>query len=145
MLAKLDGTLNRIESLFNDDFLTMPINYVKEFSFTPQKPYLKSCFESLPNEHVITVEVPGVDREDIGVEFRDDHIEISVEKKKTNNISTATVSVSEISYGKASRSFRVPTNVDREKIDAELKNGVLRVVLPVSEEKKKKLIDIKTG
>ena len=46
-------------------------------------------------------------------------------------------------YGSFSRSFTLPTTVDTEKVDATLKDGVLRVVLNKREEVKAKRIEVK--
>jgi len=49
----------------------------------------------------------------------------------------------ERSYGSFMRSIMLPTEVKQDKINASYKNGVLKVVLPKSEETKKKEVKIK--
>jgi HSP20 family protein len=48
----------------------------------------------------------------------------------------------ERAYGSFSRSFTLPSAVDTEKIKAEYKDGVLRVILPTREEAKPKQIQV---
>jgi HSP20 family protein len=51
----------------------------------------------------------------------------------------------ERSYGSFQRSFRLPTGVQGDKVDAQFKNGVLTINIPKSEESKQKKIEIKTA
>lgn len=49
----------------------------------------------------------------------------------------------ERTYGTFMRSFTLPTMVDAEKVRAEFKNGLLRLVLPKREESKPRSIRVK--
>ncbi|HEY6953069.1 MAG TPA: Hsp20/alpha crystallin family protein, partial [Bacteroidota bacterium] len=49
----------------------------------------------------------------------------------------------ERSYGSFQRSFTLPTTVKNDKIDAEFKDGILKIMLPKAEEAKPKQIEVK--
>ena len=53
--------------------------------------------------------------------------------------------LSERRWGSFQRSFRVPSSIDEEEIEATFSNGVLTIILPKSAEAQKaeKIIDIK--
>jgi HSP20 family protein len=51
----------------------------------------------------------------------------------------------ERSYGRFARSFSLPNNVDREKIQARFENGLLQVELPKREDAKPRTIKIMEG
>lgn len=95
------------------------------------------------SEFLIKAELPEVSRDDIDVNINNGVLTLSGERKteardeKEHRI--------ERFYGRFSRSFSLPENVDQEKIEAESKEGMLYLRLPKSkaEEPRKVQIDIK--
>ena len=63
---------------------------------------------------------------------------ISGEKKKEEKVEEKNYYRMERSTGAFSRSFSLPTSVQTEKIKAHFKDGVLEVIIPKTEEAKKK-------
>jgi len=108
------------ESMFDD------MNYVS--SYQP----LKVDVREKDKEYLLEVEIPGVDKEDINIEIRDDILTISAERKEEINEEKENYIRKERRYGSFKRSFYVD-NVDQEKIKAKFKNGVLKVKLPKKE------------
>jgi len=81
-------------------------------------------------EYLIKAELPDVKREDIKVTFEQGLLTVSGERrqeKKQNNENEIRV---ESFYGSFSRSFSLPDNVDPKGIQAECKDGVLKVRIP---------------
>jgi HSP20 family protein len=78
----------------------------------------------------ITAELPGMDASNIDVKFSDGMLTIKGEKSEEKEEKKKDYYLSERRYGSFSRSFRVPTSVDADKIDANFKNGVLKLTLP---------------
>jgi HSP20 family protein len=95
------------------------------------------------NEIVVKAEVPGLDPKDIDISLSDGLLTIKGEKKQEREEKEENYHLVERSYGSFTRSIRLPNEVQSDKIKASYKNGVLKVVLPKSEEAKKKEVKIK--
>ena len=93
----------------------------------------------------IEVDLPGVKKEDIHVDLKDDVLTISGERKTKEEINEKDYYKMESSYGKFQRNFTLPENADAENINANAENGVLEVVIPKVKEsaKEAKKIEVK--
>lgn len=96
------------------------------------------------NEYRVMLEVPGMDETGIEVSVQDDVLTIRAEKKDEKEEQGKNRYFSERRYGMCARSFRLPANVDRDRIAASMKNGVLTIALPKTEPSKpsKRTIDV---
>ena len=92
---------------------------------------------------VVKVELPGMDPKDIDISLSDGVLTIKGEKKQEKEEKEEGYHLIERSYGSFTRSIQLPKDVQSDKISASFKNGILKVVLPKSEEAKKKEIKIK--
>jgi HSP20 family protein len=92
---------------------------------------------------VVKAELPGMDPKDIEISLSEGVLTIRGEKKQEKEEKEEGYHVIERSYGSFTRSIRLPKDVQNDKINASFKNGVLKVVLPKSEEAKKREIKIK--
>ena len=104
-------------------------------------------FAEEDQRYVLTAELPGLDDKDVELALADDVLTIKGEKKDEREEKGAGFRVSERRYGAFRRSFRLPDDVDADKIAATFKKGVLTVALPKNPEaaKKAKTIAIKAG
>ena len=93
----------------------------------------------------VEVDLPGVKKEDINVDLKDDVLTISGERKTKSEISEKDYYKKECSYGKFHRSFTLPEDTDVENIEANSEDGVLEVVIPKLKkvEKESKKIEVK--
>ncbi len=84
------------------------------------------------NDREITVsaELPGLDEKDIEVVLSDDVLTIKGEKKEEEEERERGYYLIERRYGAFQRSFRLPETVDKSKIDAAFKKGILTIHLP---------------
>jgi HSP20 family protein len=120
-----------IPSLFDDDFL----------------PAFSGKINSLPavniredeKSFVLDLAVPGIDKKDLKIDINEDVLTISSEKKAETEENKEGYKRKEFSYSSFCRSFYIPENVDRDKIDANYKDGVLTVAFPKQEVEKKKI------
>ncbi len=96
-------------------------------------------------EYIITVEVPGVDDDNIKLELMDETLVIKGEKKQETEQKEKDFYRVERSYGSFQRVLTLPEDADKEKIEAKFKNGVLTVTLSRKEvsKPKGKTIEIK--
>lgn len=91
---------------------------------------------------VVTAELPGMGKEDIGLELSEGVLTIKGEKTEESEHEEQEMHVTERSYGSFRRSLTLPCPVDETKVAAEFKDGVLRVTLPKTGEAKGRKIEI---
>jgi HSP20 family protein len=97
------------------------------------------------NEYVIKLELPEVNRDDVKVNLHDSTLTISGERRIENEDKREGYHRIERSYGQFYRSFTLPPNVNAEAINAQFRDGVLRLMLPKREEAKPKQIEVKVS
>lgn len=78
----------------------------------------------------VDVDLPGVKKEDIKVDLNKGILTISGERKTKEEVKQEDYYKIETYFGKFSRSFTLPDNVDIENIEAKSDNGVLEIVIP---------------
>jgi HSP20 family protein len=86
------------------------------------------------NETVVVAELPGVHKEDLNLSLHDGTLTIGGARKALQVPENSSWLRNETSSGEFSRTIELPHDVKTDAIVAELTNGVLRVVLPKSEE-----------
>jgi HSP20 family protein len=86
---------------------------------------------------VLDLAVPGIEKKDLKIEFHEDILTISSEIKNESEESSDGYKRKEFSYSSFSRSFQIPENINKDKIEANYKDGILSVALPKAEEKNK--------
>ncbi|MCS7244980.1 MAG: Hsp20/alpha crystallin family protein [candidate division WOR-3 bacterium] len=95
------------------------------------------------DRYEVVVELPGIEKENIKVNIKNNLLIVSGEKKehyeKKDNM---TFHYQSISYGKFQAEVGIPSDVEIEKISASYKNGVLKLTLPKSIREEKKEIKI---
>lgn len=89
----------------------------------------------------LNIEMPGISRDDIGIEVENATLTITGERKPIDEKS-ATYLLRERRYGTFSRTYNLGQQVDGEKIQARLENGVLSLLLPVKEQAKPRKIPV---
>lgn len=95
------------------------------------------------NEYIVTMDLPGVAKEDVTISLESNILTIRGERKQEKEVKNKSLHRVERTYGSFQRSFTLPTTVKSDKIDALFKDGVLQVTLPKSEEAKPKQIEVK--
>jgi len=80
--------------------------------------------------YYIELDLPGVKKNDIEITTEDNILTVSGERKMREELQEDDYYKVESRYGKFSRSFTLPEDADVENIHAEMKNGVLEVVIP---------------
>ncbi len=130
--------LERMTRLFDEIFPRTLRGEIESFgSWSPAV----DIYET-PEEVVIEAEVPGVEKDNIKIEYANGVLTIKGERKMEKEIKEENYHRLERSYGVFQRSFSIPSTVDPEKITATYKNGVLKIELPKQERAKPKEIKI---
>jgi HSP20 family protein len=96
-------------------------------------------------EYLIKAELPEVKKEDVKVTLDNGVITISGERRQEKEQKEANEIRIESFYGTFSRSFSLPDNIDAKSIQAESKDGVLKVRIPKTKaaEPKKIAVEVK--
>ena len=92
------------------------------------------------DEILLHVDMPGVTKENVTIKLENDTLSMTGLRQLT---SPGTARFEEFGDVEYRRSFSVPQGIDSEKVNAELKNGVLRLHLPKSDAVKPRKIEIK--
>jgi len=95
-----------------------------------------------PNEIVIKSTIAGVRPEDLDVTINNDMLTIKGVRKNDARIKPEDYYYQECYWGPFSRSVILPVDVEAESIKAELKNGILTIVLPKASKAKTKTITV---
>ena len=80
-----------------------------------------------------------MEKKDLKIDINEDVLTISSETKNETEESNDGYKRKEFSYSSFCRSFYLPENVNRDKIEASYKDGILSVELPKMEEEKNKI------
>ena len=90
----------------------------------------------------VVLEMPGVEKKNVEINVADDVL--AVEGRLDLGKYQGLVPLyTEYNIGNYSRSFRLSSKIDQSKIGAELKDGVLSLVLPKMEEAKSRTIQVR--
>jgi HSP20 family protein len=89
------------------------------------------------DKYEMHVEMPGIKKEDINIGVTPTMVEISAEHEEKSEDKGKNWVRQERSSLDFYRSFQIPENVKTEKVEAELKDGILRLSLPKAEPKPK--------
>ena len=92
-----------------------------------------------------SVELPGLQKDDIKVSVEDSTLTVSGEKKQEKTESAGDLRRIERVYGYFKRTIKLPASVDAGKVKAAYKDGILTVTMPKVEAKKSKEIPIQVA
>ncbi|MFO8111342.1 MAG: Hsp20/alpha crystallin family protein [Desulfosalsimonadaceae bacterium] len=137
--AALPTLQNRVNRLFDDMF--PEISAGDDMGLMDWRPVVDTYEKD--NAIVVNAELPGVKKEDISIDVKNNMLTISGERKDEENIHEDDYYRNERFYGRFQRSFTLPDNVDADKVDATYKDGVLEVKIPKTEDSARKKIEVK--
>ena len=96
-------------------------------------------------EVLVRAELPGMDPKEIDISLRDNVLTVRGERKQEKEEKDENYHRVEQSYGSFVRSFRLPSEVEPDKVDATYKDGILTIKLKKSAKTGQKKIEIKAG
>ncbi len=82
------------------------------------------------DKYIISLEVPGIQKDKIDLKATDEHIIISAEEEKRNEKEEGSYVLNERSYRSFFRKIPFPENIVPTKVDAVVENGILKIELP---------------
>jgi HSP20 family protein len=96
-------------------------------------------------EYWIAAELPGVSLDDVKVALDADVLTVTVEKRPAEDGENRNYHRLERRYGTFSRAFRLPKAVEREQVQATMKDGVLSIRLPKAESVRPRRVPVRVG
>ena len=112
-----------------------------------EKNLMKTDIKEKKDKYVIEMDLPGFEKENIKLELNNGYLTISGKQENKIDEEEEKFVHKERFYGECTRSFFVGDNIKEEDIDAEFKNGILKIDIPKKEEQKElqetKQIEIK--
>ena len=134
-LLRLQNEMNR---LFEDFFEDMPANR----PYGRQYPAMNLWEDG--DAAYVESELPGLTLEDLDVSVRGNELTISGERKIAEQ-KEANWHRRERGYGRFTRTLQIPWEIDADKVEATLRDGVLTVKLPKSESAKPRKVQVLTA
>ncbi|MFN7313502.1 MAG: Hsp20/alpha crystallin family protein [Bacteroidota bacterium] len=118
-----------IDSFFNDS----AAKFERNVFFTPR-------VDVLENAHAFEIHMalPGIKKEHVNIAVEGDKLTISGERKMKETSKDEKMHTVETYYGKFSRTFTLPENLNKSAIEAGMNDGVLSIILPKTEVKENK-------
>ncbi|PMB03799.1 molecular chaperone [Fischerella thermalis CCMEE 5273] len=101
--------------------------------------------EETPDAIHLKLEVPGMDAKDLDVQVSADSVSIMGERKSETKTEEKGMTRTEFRYGKFQRIIPLPARVQNTNVQAEYKDGILKLTLPKSEEEKNKVVKVNLG
>ena len=127
MLVPRRNSFDLFDNFFDEDFF-------------PKREHnlMKTDIKEKKGKYEIAMDLPGYEKENINLELNNGYLVISAKVEKEENENGESNFVRrERFYGECTRSFYVGDDIEEKDINAEFKNGVLKVEIPKKEEKSK--------
>jgi len=138
-IQRFDPFNELVDDLFKG-FLVRPVAYNGQGDALPR---MKVEVTERNGAYTVAAELPGVRKEDIQVSIDGAEVTLSAEVKREQEAGKdERVLHTERTYGKVTRSFTLPQEVDEAKAEAKFKDGVLELTLPKKAAAQRKQISI---
>ena len=126
-----------VDDLFKG-FLVRPVAYANNGEALPR---VKVDVAEKNGAYTVVAELPGVKKEDIQVTIDGAEVTLAAEVKREKEVANdERVLHAERTFGKVSRSFSLPQEVDEARAEAKFRDGVLELTLPKKAAEKRKPI-----
>lgn len=119
------------KSIFNSPLFNNPEFPRSASTYTPKVRISKDR-----DQFTISMELPGVSKEEVKLSVENNVLSVSGEKNQVNKTEDTNLIMNEIYYGQFSRNFNLSKDIKVDAIDAEYNDGVLNITLPKIEEAK---------
>ena len=97
------------------------------------------------DEFLVKASLPGINPDDLEITYSDNLLTIKGEVKEDTELDETRYHLRERRYGTFTRSIKLPSGIESDKIEAKYDDGVLKLRLPKAEEIKPKRITINNG
>ena len=125
-ITRYDPFNDLVDDIFKG-FLVRPLAYEGRSDVLPR---VKVDVAEKNGAYVVKGELPGVKKDDIHVSVDGNQVTLEAEIKQEKSADGERVLHTERAYGKVSRAFTLPQEVDEAKVQAKFQDGVLELTLP---------------
>ncbi len=125
LITPFDSLINE---LMNDSFMGLSKTLGEDFFVKGSYPKVNVL--DLDKEILIEAAVPGLTKDDIEVEIKDDVLTISGKSNQEKGYSDSNFVRRELKRSRFQRSFALGATLDKDSISASCKDGVLRLSIP---------------
>ena len=141
-IQRFDPFNELVDDLFKG-FLVRPLAYDGRGDGGALLPRAKVDVAEKNGAYTVTAELPGVKKEDIQVSIDGAQVTLGAEVKRERETSQEERALhTERVFGKVSRSFTLPQEVDEAKAEAKFRDGVLELTLPKKQAAARKQVTI---
>jgi HSP20 family protein len=138
-ISRFDPFNELVDDLFKG-FLVRPVAYNNGETALPR---MKVDVAEKNGAYVVSAELPGVRKEDINVTVDGAQVTLEAEVKREKEASQdERVLHTERVFGKVTRSFTLPQELDEAKVEAKYRDGILELTLPKKAAAQRKAITI---
>lgn len=141
-LQRYSSPLEEMERMFDDLFQKrfFAPSWMPRFKF-PEFADVSTSVDMYEegDDLIIKAEIPGMKKEEISIDFADDVVTISGEKKSEEHTERKDYYRVERSFGSFSRKLYLPVEIQIDKTHASFKDGVLEIRMPKSETAKRQV------
>jgi HSP20 family protein len=138
-ITRYDPFNELVDDIFKG-FLVRPV--ALEGSRGEALPRVKVDVAEQNGGYKVTAELPGVKKDDIHVSIDGPQVTLEAEVKQEKDTKAERVLHTERVFGKVTRSFTLPQEVDEAKAEARFRDGVLELTLPKKQAAARKQISI---
>ena len=138
-ITRYDPFNDLVDDIFKG-FLVRPVAY--EGGRSEALPRVKVDVAEQNGAYKVTAELPGVKKDDIHVAIDGPQVTLEAEVKQEKDTKDERVLHTERVFGKVTRSFTLPQDVDEAKAEAKFRDGVLELTLPKKQAAARKQISI---
>ncbi len=135
--------LQRLNRILDEAFAGLPFS--EQGSVITSTWFAPTDVSEDENSLRITMELPGVEPNDVRLSLENNILTIRGEKKQQAEENNERIHRFERTYGMFERTFALPNTVDPERIEARYENGVLNVTLPKAERAKPREIRVSSS
>lgn len=127
-VTRFDPLNELMDDIFKG-FLVRPMYYEGESRGTTLR--MKVDIAESNGAYIVTAEIPGIKKEDVQITIDGAQVTLAAEVKREREVSAEErVLHAERVFGKLTRSFTLPQEVDEQTAQAKLRDGVLELTLP---------------
>jgi HSP20 family protein len=138
-ITRFDPFNDLVDDLFKG-FFVRPVSYERGGEVLPR---VKVDVAEKNGAYTVSAELPGVKKEDIHVTIDGSQVTLAAEVKREKEVTQdERVLHTERNYGKVTRSFTLPEEVDEARAEAKFRDGVLELTLPKKAPAQRKQVTI---
>ena len=131
------------DQIFNR-FLSWPSTQEERTLITGFAPAVESFIDKDDKKFHCQVMLPGVDPKDVNLQVQGNTLTINGERRDVRETKEADFHHREITYGSFQRSILLPEGVDKDRLTAEYRNGMLEITTPIAAAALPKKIEIRS-